>query len=322
MSNHIAKIEPSLTLFNSLSSVSAIQKLIDGGESENQYIECKSPTAPRLSGGLKFQLSRAVSGFANSGGGVIIWGVSTTRHQHTSLDILTQIEQIGSVKKFAQEIDSEIPRLIKSLTIELYQSQVLLKKTSDTKGMIITYISPTTGDPIQASDGKFYLRIRDEFKEMPYETIKRMFSGTASPDLYPIFDNRLVKLEQDGSWKIPIILENRSSAAARDTEVSVTITNFSACESVNSAEFRDSSNINPGRKIFMADINKPIHRGMNILAGNLTVKMKKLKLPKRILNLVITVYASNMRARQRLVTVQLAKNKGFSVKNARDEYLY
>ncbi len=321
MSNHAAKTEPSLTLFNSLSSILAIQKLIDDGESENQYIECKSPAAPQLSRDLKFQLSQAVSGFANSGGGVIIWGVGTTRHKHSGLDVLTQIEPTGSVKKFVQEIDSEIPRLVRPLTIELYQSRILREKPNDTRGIIITYISPTNGDPIQANDGKFYLRIRDEFKEMPYETIKRMFSGTTSPNLYPRFDSRLVKLEQDGSWKIPIILENRSSVAARDTEVSVDIKNFSNCESVNSGEFRDSSNINPGRKIFIADLNKPVHRGMNIIAGHLTVKMKTLKRARRVLSLLIAIYATNMRARQREVTVELAK-KGFSVKSAKDNYLY
>ena len=321
MANNLSKIEPSLALFNSLNTIQTVQRLIDDGEAENQYIECKSPTAPQLSRDLKFQLSQAVSGFANSGGGVIIWGVSTTKHQHSGLDILTQIELIGSIKNFAQEIDSTIPRLIKPLTIELHQSRILREKPSDTKGIIITYISPTDGDPIQANDEKFYLRIRDEFKEMPYETIKRMFSGTVSPDLYPVFDNRLVKLEQDDSWRFPIILENRSSAAAKDTEVSIDIKNFSSCESVNSREFRDSSNINPGIKIFIAEVNKPIHRGMNIIAGNLVVKMKKIKRVKRVLNLLITIYATNMRAKQREVTVELAK-KGFSVKSSKDNYLY
>lgn len=318
----ISKNEPSLSLFNSLSSILAIKKLIEDGESENQYIECKSPEVPRLNQEIKNKLSQAVSGFANSGGGVIIWGVSTTKHQHSSLDTLTQIELVGTAKKFSREIDLEIPRLIKPLTIELHESKILLEKSSDSRGVIITYISPTSGDPIQASDGKFYLRIRDEFKEMPYETIKRMFSGTVCPDLYPIFDNRLVKLEEDGSWKIPIIIENRSSAAARDTQVSVTIENFSDCERVKSSEFRDSSDVNPGKKIFIKDVNGPIHRGMNTLVGNLTIKMKKLVLPKRILKLTTAIYASSMRAKQQLVTIHLARNRGFSVEKEMNKYLY
>jgi len=322
MDDYNSKIEPSLTLFNSLNSFSDIQKLIDSGECEDQYIECKSPEGPQLNRGLKFQLSQAVSGFANSGGGIVIWGVSTYKHKHSGLDILTQIEPIGSVKKFAQEIDLTIPRLIKPSIVELYQSKILRHKSSDTKGIIITYISATTGDPIQATDGKFYLRIKDEFKEMPYETIKRMFSGTASPDLYPIFDKRLIKLEKDDSWNISIILENRSSIVANDTQFSVEIKNFSACDSINSKEFEDRSDLNPGQKVFMVDINKSIHRGMNIQAGCLSIKMKKLKLPKRTLELGMTVYASKMRARRRLVTIQLAKKKGFSVKSTKDEYVY
>ncbi|MCH7679724.1 hypothetical protein IID10_10235, partial [candidate division KSB1 bacterium] len=101
----------------------------------------------------------------------------------------------------------------------------------------------------------------DEFKEMPYETIKRMFSGTAGPDLEPLFNDRLVELQTDGSWKIPFILANTSSAAAKDTEVSVTINNPTFCEKISTETFIDQSKINPGKRIFMVNLNRPVHRG-------------------------------------------------------------
>ncbi|MCH8027132.1 MAG: ATP-binding protein [candidate division Zixibacteria bacterium] len=313
--------EPALAMFESLNSFKAIQNLIDEGESENQYIECKAPTSPKLGRDTKSQLSRAVSGFANTGGGVIIWGVSTTRHKHSSLDILSQIEAIGSVKKFAQEIDLSIPVLIGPNTLKQRPSKIIYKKSKDTKGIVITYITPTSGDPVQANDGKFYLRIRDEFKEMPFETIKRMFSGSASSDLYPNFDDSIVKLEDDGSWSVPVAIENKSSVAAKEITVSLRIENFSACETVSCSSFYDASDVNPGKKLFIVELKSPIHRGLNQIVGRLSVKMKKKKRMKRILNLEISLYASNMRARKRYVSIQLAKT-GFSVKSTKDEFLY
>ncbi len=314
---------PSLTLFNSINTFSFIEELIKEGQEENQYLECKSPTEPRLTREQKSQLSEAVSGFGNSSGGIILWGVGTTKHDrgNKSLDILSQPEPVGLAKKFAREIDSTIPLLIKPPSSEIHQSKILFKKTTDTRGIIVTYIPPTSGDPVQALDGKFHIRIRHEFQEMPYEIIKRMFAGTDSPDIYPVFDKRIVELKPDDKWKIPIILENRSSAATTHVKVSISIENFLDCEEVIGEQLSDISHVNPGTKFFASEVSSPIYRGLSIVVGNLTVKMKKQKLTKRRLELKITVYASNMRARKRFVIIQLAK-KGFSVKNAKDEFLY
>lgn len=314
------KIESAEAIFNSLNSFEDIKRLIDGGEAENKYLECKSPGSPQLNQGLKFQLSQAISGFSNSGGGIIIFGVSTTKHAHSGLDILTQIEEIGSIKTFKQQIDLAVSTS-STPNIDLYRSKILTKKPSDTKGLVIIFIPSTSGDPIQADDGKFYLRSRDEFVEMPYETVKRMFTGSSGPDLQPIFDYRLVKLQKDGSWKIPIILENNSSAAAKDTEISVTINNIDSCDQVTGDRLIDQSEINPNKKIFMVDIGSPIYRGQNMLVGYLTFKMKKVKIAKRRLDLTIDIFSMNMRAKTYSITVQLAK-KGFTVRKTKSEYLY
>ncbi|MCX6702743.1 MAG: ATP-binding protein [Candidatus Wolfebacteria bacterium] len=308
-------------LYRSLSSLSDIQRLIDNGETENQYLECKSPGEPRLDKGLKQQLAEAVSGFANTGGGVIIWGLSTTHHSHSGLDILTQVEEIASIKNFKIQIDLAAASVFEPQIISC-QSKLLTKNPSDTKGLIITFIPPTNGDPIRSNiDGKFYIRVRDEFNEMPYETIKRMFAGTSGPDLSALFNNQLVKLRPDGSWDIPIGVGNNSSAAAKDVQVSVTVANKSSCDQISATGFSDESAVNPGVKIFMVDLRGPVFRGKNVIVGNLFVKMKKQKFSKRKLELIIDIFATNMRAKQYIMTVQLAK-KAFTVKKTEEKYLY
>ena len=87
--------DASLGLYNALIKNSDLENLIANGESENLYLECKAPVSPQLGKDQKNALAKAISGFSNTAGGVILWGISTTRHAHSGLDVLTQIEPIG-----------------------------------------------------------------------------------------------------------------------------------------------------------------------------------------------------------------------------------
>lgn len=307
--------------YNSLTTIEDIKRLIEEGEVENQYLECKSPQAPHIGPGLRQELGEAISGFANSGGGIILWGVSTAPHSHSKTDVLNQIEEIGAVRNFKRQIDLATITLMDSQTVSC-QSKLILKNSSDTKGIVITLVPPTPGDPIRSiTDREFYIRVGPNFSKMPYETIRRMFAGSAGPDLHPIFDSRLVELQPDESWKIPIIVMNNSSAAAKDTEVSVTVDNPASCDQITSEQLIDQSGINPGVKIFMVDVGNPIYRGKNRVVGSLVVKMKKGKIAKRKLDLTIDLFSSNMRAKTFSINVQLTK-KGFTVKRTEEKYIY
>ncbi len=312
---------PAKFLYDSIVSFIDLERLINEGESEGQYLECKTNTGSQFIAGSKAQFSKAISAFSNSGGGVIIWGVSTTNQKHTGLDVLTQIECIGNVKNFKKQLDLNLHSLVEP-QIQSYESKIILEKKDDTKGVIISYIPPTDGDPIRAiDDGKFWIRTGSSSNLMSYETVRRMFAGSASPDLSVVFYEKIVEIKQDGSWSVPIILSNNTSAAAHYAEVSVTIKNIEACEDVHATGLTDNSKINPGLRIFMGELKVPIFKGKNRIAGNLIVKMKKGKTLKRNLDLEIDLFADNMRAKKFNVTVVLAK-KGFSIIKLKSNYLY
>jgi hypothetical protein len=312
---------PARKLFDSLDAYSRLNGLIANGEAEHQHLECKSPSSPHLNPGLRAQIGEAVSGFANSGGGVILWGMSTVRHAASGLDVLNQIEPIGQVRRFAQQVELAIPSQALPV-VEGVQQRVLRETTRDTKGVLVTYIPSTEGDPIQSlHDRMFYLRAGDEFVKMPYEVLKRMFAGAAGPVLHPVFDVRLVQ-EREGEWQIPIVLVNESSAVARDTQVSLTIENPDACESVRATGgFRDLSNVNPGETVFGVTAEEPIYRNLSVVVGYLHVRMRTIKRRKRALNLRINIFSDRMRARTWSMTVQLAR-KGFSVRLSEERFLY
>ncbi|MFB0536743.1 MAG: helix-turn-helix domain-containing protein [Anaerolineae bacterium] len=311
---------PAEELFNSLNAYAEIEQLIENGEAEGPYLECKSPQSPKLSSGLKAQLAEAVSGFSNSGGGVILWGVSTEKHAHSGLDVLKQIESIGNCRNFARQVDKHIP-LLTTPPMKAPPSTILFARKGHAKGVVVTYIPPTPGDPVWSNiDTKFYFRIGDKFSVLPYEMLKRLFAATDSPDLYPLIHDRLITLDQHDQWKIPIVIQNRSSAAVEHVTVSVEIENPSSCQTISGShpQLRDVSDINPGKRMFMANLTSVVHRGLDIVAGSLFVRMKH---RKRALRLTMTIYANKMRAREWHLSMHLTK-EGFSIKKTEMEYLY
>src|SRR5262245_39865293 len=70
--------------FASLGTEADLQRLVDERIREGIYLEFKQKKN-RSHGSLddsdKFQFSRALSGFANSDGGVLVWGVATDKHE-------------------------------------------------------------------------------------------------------------------------------------------------------------------------------------------------------------------------------------------------
>lgn len=313
--------EAALKLFNSINGYSDIEEFIDEGQSEGIYLECKSPQAPKLGRDLRAQLAEAISGFANTEGGIIIWGVSTTKKSHSDLDIMTQIEEIGNCKNFMSQIEKNYPTLV-TPSITNIQNKAIKKNKKDNRGLIITYIPKNKGDPVKSNiDDHFYFRNGDEFSKMPYEILKRLFAATESPELRMVTDFRLIKKNERDVWEVPLIITNMSSAVAKYVNLFIRINNDDNCESITSDSLNDVSQINPGVKVFHKEPGTVIHRGSNHLAGKLIIKMKKNIRSKRVLKISIEIFADKMRAIREDISLYLS-NKGVSAKKTKQEYIY
>ncbi|MBA7605809.1 hypothetical protein ES703_12944 [subsurface metagenome] len=304
-----------LAFFHSLNSTKDIQGLIKEGETENQYLECKSPAVSYLNKGMKNKLSKYLSAFVNSGGGIIIWGVRT--NEYRGLDRLTQIEHVPLVKSFKKDLDLNIPIL--TIPPVRFLNKLIKEKTQDKKGLVISYIFPTKGDPVRAEDGNFYLRIKDKTQQMPYEVIKRMFLGADTPELFMILDPQLIKVDTQGRWKIPITLSNNSSYAAKNTQVGVTINNPDACEKIDFTGFKDASDLNPGSRIYITwTLSAPIYKKLDSVIGEMMVTLRA---RRRLFDITVTIYSEKMRARYQIFKIYLFRKK-FKIKETKRDYLY
>lgn len=314
-------VDAAFELYKNISSYRRLTEMIEDGETEGLHLECKSPSSPRLNSGAKAVLAKTISGFSNTAGGIILWGVSTTKHEHSGLDVLSQLEPIGSANRFEQQLRVAIPALVTPALLD-YATKIIRQRPGESRGIVVTYIPKYIGDPVQSViDNRFYFRSGDEFVVAPYEMIKRLFSATVCPDIRPALRKTMITKESDGTWSIPISLENRSSAVAEHVNTNISVINPSACESVAAVGLQDTSNINPGMTIFAVDVRTVVHRGLRLRLGTLKIKMKGGSRPKRRLDLAIEVYADRMRARQTSYSLTLAQS-GASIKKTGEKFLY
>lgn len=291
--------DPGRAFFDSLDSWDRLQQLVDRGETESVFLECKAPEAPQLTRDLKAQFAAALSGYSNSLGGVIVWGLGTTRHPASGLDVITHVVPIGNARMFRQQVDVALPTLAYPTLTRVLTKEVHQNPESG-QGVVIAYVPQSGGDPVQSLiDRRFYVRTGEGFVEMPYELIRRMFAATSSPDLAPLLGAGLVEKTPEGAWRVPIIIANRSSAIAEHVEVSVQVLNPEAFDRITPTTLNDASSLNSGRRIFIADDVRSMHRGLNRRLGILEVQ------PKGAdgLKLQYHLYANRMRARGTRLTI-------------------
>jgi hypothetical protein len=258
---------------------------------------------------------------SNASGGVILLGVSTTIVKAHNLDIASSLEPIGNVRRLADRVGIELSQLTVPPVVGA-EIRAIVKGRSEA-GVVAILIPPALGDPVRsAMDDHFYFRGSDGDTKAPFEVIRRLFSASDVPDLRARVGTATSRREPDGSFRLPIVLDNTSSAVARDIAVSIRIDNPEACLNISVPEFADVSHLNPGSTTFMSRGVSVVHRGLGLVVCNMVVTMAGDKWPHRILVITVTIYADKMRARSYRIRANL-KKAGLELKSiAGPEYLY
>ncbi len=294
--------EAAISIYNSLDSIEKIKDMISNGESENLHLECKGLTIPKLTTDTRAKLSKVLSGFSNTDGGVILYGVATEKHLHNKLDVLKQIDWMGDCEGFARQIQAKMPSLTTPSIINA-KVKTLKENEDDTKGIVAVLILKTLSDPVQVvKDGHFYYHTGTGFEKCPHEMIKRLFAATESPELVPWINGKKTGKKSNDEWKIDFNLANLSSAIGEYPAIIVNVINFNNFESIHPYIITDVSNLNPGHSVFLYHPKSVIHKGLPIHCGSLNLIPKS----SNKLELNVTVFANKMRSTKRRVSVVLA----------------
>jgi hypothetical protein len=195
-----------------------LQELISLGVQEGLELDYKQCDALQKSDSRKNEVSKDVAAFANSAGGVIVYGVKENGHFPVQLDIGFDPSEI-SKEWLEQVINSRIHRRIEGVRV----NQVSLPKAAPGRVAYVVVVPQSTRAPHQSADKKFYKRFNFESVPMEEYEVRDVGQRSTSPDLELNFcfgkagDKVALQMEPNGEYQtieLAASVTNNSSTPA------------------------------------------------------------------------------------------------------------
>lgn len=171
---------------NNMWDLDKIQEHITNGIEENLHLDYKGADSLDKTDGKKKEISKDVSAFANSGGGVIIYGVREFDEKEKSHlpEKIDPVNRVNYTKEWLEQIiNSNISPKIKGVKIIPIQIGVAADNTS-----IYVVEIPQSDTAHQAKDKKYYKRYNFESVAMDDYEIKDIINRSNKTDIRISFE--------------------------------------------------------------------------------------------------------------------------------------
>jgi len=204
--------------------IDGIKNLIKRKEAEQFFVDFKTSAScdyedkKALDTKDRDNLSKAISGFGNSEGGLLIWGIDTSNKENRN-DYAQGLRPINNPENFSSLINSSISRLTIPVHSEV-ENFIIKENSNSNKGFVITIIPKSYKTPHEViNTHKYYMRAGDSFVPIPYSVLAGMFGKRPSPDVIIMFTVSSDEEKIDGDsikFSFGIHIANRGMGIARD----------------------------------------------------------------------------------------------------------
>jgi hypothetical protein len=196
-----------------------IDEFIETRASEELFLDFKRSSdngnTSRLSQNDRNNLAKAISGFGNSSGGIIVWGVDCSPDVNGA-DVARYKVPINNVKRFLGNLQGAVS----GCTIPPHngvEHQAIVIDGGDT-GYVVTYIPASENAPHQVI-GKlqYYIRAGSDFVPAPHQVLAGMFGRRPQPYAYHMFT--VLPAKNDGQtliFEYGIVVTNGGPGIAQD----------------------------------------------------------------------------------------------------------
>jgi hypothetical protein len=204
----------------------AVDELIAERQSEELFLDFKrssdSGSGPRLSDSDRGSLAKAISGFGNSEGGIVVWGVDCRPNQQLG-DVAAAKIKIQNPHRFKSWLESAVS----GLTVPPHAGvRHIVVDDGAGAGFVITHIPKSYLAPHQCVRPiQYYIRVGSNFEPVPHGVLSGMFGRTPQPVIFHMWNAPPAELRNGGvAWfRVGLLLTNRSPAIARHAYLSVMI---------------------------------------------------------------------------------------------------
>jgi schlafen family protein len=180
----------------------AIRAFVAGGREEDLHLDFKNVQDSALGADDRKNLAIALSGFANSDGGIIVWGVDA-RPNAQGIDCATALRDIPNAQQYLARLNEFTGRLVSPLVDGVAHKAI---PTTGAQGFCVSIIPTSDIGPHQAKgrEDRYYKRSGSAFYRLEHFDLEDMFGGRRRPvlsvRLIPERDgaSRLVAVRNDG----------------------------------------------------------------------------------------------------------------------------
>jgi Putative DNA-binding domain len=165
----------------------AIDEFIADFQSENLWLDFKrsadAGAGSKLHVSDRENLAKAISGFGNSDGGVIVWGVDCRRDPVTNADVPQKKVPIENPQRFVSWLENATT----SCTAPPHPSveHIAIRNANSTDSYVATLISSSSHAPHQCiqptSDLRYYIRVGSNFSGVPHAVLSGLFGRRPQP---------------------------------------------------------------------------------------------------------------------------------------------
>lgn len=207
-----------------------IDEMIADRQSEELFLDFKQ--SADQGGGSKLHpndrknLAKAVSGFGNAEGGVIIWGVDC-RNVDDAGDVARAKVPIKDVRRFISYLEGAVS----GVTLPPHPAVEHCRlETSEGAGFVCTLIPKSYLAPHQAvGDPRYYMRAGSDFVPVPHGVLQGMFGRPPLPEMFHMWQVKTPQIvpvvgDPEGvAFQLGIMLASNGPGLARDLFMNVTL---------------------------------------------------------------------------------------------------
>lgn len=254
-----------------------ILQMIEDREPESLHLDFKE-VPNGVTKEIRKIFAKSLSGYANSDGGMIVWGVEA-RKTEDGIDGASSAKQIPDVKLVCSKFDSLISEATSPSLEQVHQKVI----ETDGRGFIITLVEKNKSSICMAKLGlnQYYKRSGESFQVMEHFEIEAMFGRRLLPKIEPLLILSLGTYSADsGSFLMKIALKNSGCGSAEQPTVHVEGTLGGFVSKSTPAIFELHDSINERASIFQGANNLAIHpqTSMDIAAFRMLSLMNRSEL--------------------------------------------
>lgn len=167
-----------------------IENFVNNKITEDLYTEFKTSNFPIKTEFDNKNFSKCISGFSNSSGGIIIWGIKASKNKD-GIDAASDLKPIKGLIKFENHLKRIEGKSVIPIIDGIEYRRILI---NDNAGYLLVYIPPSDRAPHMAlyADKHYYKRSGDSFYICEHFDIMDMLNRKMTPKLKVELGNEII----------------------------------------------------------------------------------------------------------------------------------